>query len=118
VAPSHCPGAGENALGAFTSYPPDKVGGEMFTVRRRIPATGIRLVNRKSFFYDLRDDKFIARKGYLTQSNGVIVLQARNQFSYVRFADPRVNVANPGRVTTGWVHTADLVNPFPPAAKK
>ncbi|WP_434112961.1 hypothetical protein [Paraburkholderia caffeinilytica] len=104
----------ENALGAFVSYPRDKVGGEIFAVQKRIPATGIRLANRKSFFYDLRAGEFVARKGYLSKRDGVIVLQTRDQFSYVRFADPRVNVANPGRVTTGWVRTADLVNPFPP----
>jgi hypothetical protein len=107
----------ENALGSFVSYPSDKVGGQIFSEQKRVPAVGIRLIGRKSFLYDLRGGEFKARKGYLTKWNGVLVLQVRDRFSYVRFADPRVYVANSGRVTTGWVRSADLVDPFPPATK-
>lgn len=106
----------ENALGAFTSFPTDKVGGEIFSVTKKISAIGIRLVSRKSFFYDLRDEQFIVRKGYLAPGDGVVVLQAHGKFSYVRFSDPRQGTD--GRVTTGWVHSADLVNPFPPVARQ
>jgi hypothetical protein len=106
----------ENALGEFTTYPRGKVGGEIFSMQKRVPAIGIRLVSRKSYFYDLRDGKFVARKGYLTKWNGVIVLDTHEQFSYVRFADSRVNVVGSARVTTGWVHSTDLVNPFPVAS--
>ncbi|MDH6152281.1 MULTISPECIES: hypothetical protein [Paraburkholderia] len=106
----------ENALGAFTSFPADKVGGEIFSVTKKIPAIGIRLVSRKSFFYDFRDEQFIVRKGYLTPGDGVVVLQTHGKFSYVRFSDPGPDTN--GRVTAGWVYSADLVNPFPAASKQ
>ncbi|CAD6526942.1 hypothetical protein LMG27952_01975 [Paraburkholderia hiiakae] len=108
----------ENSLGVFMSLPADTVGGAIFTVKKRIPAKGIRLVKKKSLFYDRQDGKFIERKGYLTRGNGVIVLQVNGEFAYVRFADPRTNVQSFGKVTTGWIRSADLVNPFPPAAKR
>ncbi|MBP0593063.1 hypothetical protein J8I87_25770 [Paraburkholderia sp. LEh10] len=108
----------ENALGAFTSFPKNKVGGEIFTMENKIPAIGIRLIARKTYFHDVRNGKFLARKGYLTKRDGVIVLRTQDQFSYVRFADTRIDTSSPGRVTTGWVRSADLVNPFPPLNKQ
>ncbi|REE24184.1 hypothetical protein B0G71_7486 [Paraburkholderia sp. BL27I4N3] len=106
-----------NATGVFEFDPPD-IRAENYIESKRIPATGIRLVNTKTFFYDLRGGKFIARKGYLTKSNGVIVLRTYGQFSYVRFADPRANATDSGRVSTGWVRSANLVNPFPPTSRQ
>lgn len=105
----------ENGLGAFVSPPADKVGGEMFSVTKRISAIGVRLVNRKSFFYDLQSGKFVARKGYLLKWNGVIVLRVHGRFSYVRYSES--NPPSSDRVTTGWVRSIDLVNPFPPRNK-
>lgn len=107
----------ENALGEFVFYPRDKVGGAIFDVVERIRAKEIRLVQHQSFFYDLRAGEYVSRKTYLTRGNAVVVLKTRDKFSYVRFADPRVNVSNPGRVTTGWIRTDDLVDPFPANAK-
>nr|WP_233451450.1 hypothetical protein [Paraburkholderia caribensis] len=103
----------ENALGSFTSFPKNKVGGEIFTVENKIPAVGIRLIARKTNLHALQGGKFLARKAYLTKWDDVIVIRTRDQFSYVRFANTRVDTPNLGRVTTGWVRSADLVNPFP-----
>ncbi|REE19213.1 hypothetical protein B0G71_2288 [Paraburkholderia sp. BL27I4N3] len=106
-----------NAMGAF-EFGPEESGAFPYTVEKRIPAIGIRLIKNRSLFYDYKDGKFVARKGYLTKWDGVVVLRTRDRFSYVRFADPGANVADPGRVTTGWIHSADLVNPFPPSTNK
>jgi hypothetical protein len=108
----------ENALGAFTPYTLGKVGGEMFTVESKVRAIGIRLIRRKSYFHDLRNGGFIARKGYVSKWDGVVVIQTRDQFSYVRFVDSHANTSGLGRVTTGWLRSGDLVNPFPPVNKK
>ncbi|MGF6607140.1 hypothetical protein OKW45_002040 [Paraburkholderia sp. WSM4175] len=107
----------ENATGTFT-FDPNDFRATSYYSEKEIPAIGICLVKEKSYLYDYHDGKFTMRKGYLTKWNGVIVLQTHDQFSLVRFADPRMNVENPGRITTGWVHSADLVNPFPAASKQ
>ncbi|MEC5407847.1 hypothetical protein VOM14_20045 [Paraburkholderia sp. MPAMCS5] len=107
----------ENSLGSFMSSRSDKVGGEIFSVRRTISATGIRLIGRKTYLFDLKRGRYVAKKAYLTKWDGVIVLQTHEPFTLVRFADAKSNVANPGKVTTGWVRSADLVDPFPPTAK-
>lgn len=104
-----------NAMGVFEFDPLDNRA-EGYTVSKRIPAIGIRLVNSKTLFYDLRGGRFVARKGYLTKSDGVIVLKEYEKYSYVRHVNP--NSSEEGKVTTGWVHSADLVNPFPPARKQ
>jgi hypothetical protein len=104
----------ENATGTFI-FDRDDSNAVTYVVRKKIPAIGIRLVKSKSYIYDYRDSKFFIRKRYLTKWNGVVVLQARDQFSYVRFADPRTNGTSQGRITTGWIRTVDLVNPFPAA---
>ena len=106
----------ENAMGTFT-FDPDDFRAASYYVEQELPAIGIRLIKNRSNFYDFRGGKFVARKGYLTKWNGVVILRTLDQFSFVRFVDPRANVENPGRVTTGWVRSADLANPFPPASK-
>ncbi|MBB5408624.1 hypothetical protein HDG34_002561 [Paraburkholderia sp. HC6.4b] len=106
----------ENATGGFIFDLGSMEAAKYYAVKK-IPAIGIRLVNGKSSLYDYRDGKFLAKKSYLTKWNVVVILETHNQFSLVRFADPRLNVESYGRVTTGWVHTSDLVNPFPPASK-
>jgi hypothetical protein len=107
----------ENAMGTFT-FDHNDFRATSYYVTQEIPAIGIRLVKKKSNFYDRQDGKFVARKGYLTKWNGVVILRTLDQFSFVRFVDPRTNVENAGRVTTGWVRSADLVNPFPLGSKQ
>jgi len=108
----------ESALGSFTSFPKDKVGGEIFNVEEKISAVGIRLITRKTYLHDFRNGKFVARKAYLAKRDGVIVIRMQDQFSYVRFTDTRVDTPSSGRITTGWVRSADLVNPFPQSSKQ
>jgi hypothetical protein len=107
----------ENSAGGFIF----NLGSEeavRYYVKKKIPAIGIRIVKDKSFLYDYRDGNFIAKKSYLTKWNVVVALETRNQFSLVRFADPRLDVKSYGHVTIGWVHSADLVDPLPAANKQ
>ncbi|WP_353556567.1 hypothetical protein [Paraburkholderia terrae] len=104
-----------NAMGIF-EFDPSDIRAETYAVSKRIPAIGIRLVNSKTSFYDLRGGQFFARKGYLTKGDGVIVFKEFRGYSYVRYVNP--NSSQEGRVTTGWVHSADLANPFPPARER
>ena len=99
-----------NAEGVFEFGPPD-IRAERYAILKRIPALGIRMVGEKTPCYDFRGGNFVRRKGFLLKWDGVVVLRARGTFSYVRYSDPRSN--GDGRVTTGWVHSADLVDPFP-----
>jgi hypothetical protein len=103
-----------NAMGVFDSDPPDAEG---YTVVDEVKAIGIKIVVSETRFYDFSRGQFVPRRGYLVANNNVIVLQTRDQFSLVRFVDPQTNVRSYGHVTTGWVHTSDLVDPFPPAKK-
>jgi hypothetical protein len=104
-----------NAEGVFEFDPPD-IRAERYSIVKTIPALGIRMVRAKTFLYDLRDGSFVRRKGFLVKWNGVVVLRVRDAFSYVRYSDAESN--SDGRVTTGWVHSADLVDPFPKAGKR
>jgi hypothetical protein len=115
IKPSRPQAGCANSMGVFEFDPLD-IRAEGYAVSRKIPAVGIRLINAKAQFHDLHEGRFVARKGYLTKNDGVIVLKEFQQYSYVRYADP--NSAEPGRVTTGWVRSVDLVNPFPRVVKK
>nr|WP_322031270.1 hypothetical protein [Paraburkholderia sp. J76] len=106
-----------NAMGVF-EFDPSQEGAESYYVSDTAPAIGIRLVNLKTGLFDLKDGKFSLRKGYLTKGDGVVVLKTYEQFSYVRYYNPHMNTRNAAKVTTGWIHSADLVNPFPPATKQ
>ncbi|AJY04961.1 hypothetical protein SB768_24345 [Burkholderia sp. SIMBA_043] len=100
----------ENATGTFTFGPKD-YRSVSYRVTQQVPAIGIRIAKSKTLFYDNRDGRFFARKSYLVYGDGVVVLKTQGDFSYIRYvgAGPR----GEGRVTFGWVRTADLVDPFP-----
>jgi hypothetical protein len=84
-----------------------------YYVTKRIPAIGIRIVSNKSFFYDARGVQFVKRKGYVTSGDVVAVLKESGGFSYVRYTDPDYFSQDPGRITSGWVRSVDLTDPFP-----
>ncbi|SIT50599.1 conserved hypothetical protein [Paraburkholderia piptadeniae] len=107
----------ENAAGGFI-FKLGSLEATKYVVAKKIAAIGIRLVSGKSIIHDYRSRKFIATKSYLIKWNVVVVLETRNQFSLVRFADPRLNADSYGRVTTGWVRSSDLVDPFPAVNKR
>jgi hypothetical protein len=89
-----------------------------YTITGEFPAIGIRLVKDKSHFYDYKNGNYVARKGYLTKWDGVVQIKTQRDFSYVRFVDPRADAKTFGKVTTGWIHSSDLVNPFPTNTNK
>jgi hypothetical protein len=89
-----------------------------YTITGEFPAIGIRLVKGKSHFYDYKNGNYVARKGYLTKWDGVVQIKTQGNFSYVRFVDPRADAKTFGKVTTGWIHSSDLVNPFPTNTNK
>lgn len=107
----------ENSTGGFI-FNLGSLQAARYYVVKKIPAIGIRLVIRKSYLYDFHDEIFSARKSYLTKWNAVVVVEARGQFSLIRFSDPRLNAKSYGKVTTGWIHSEDLVDPFPLASKE
>ncbi len=104
-----------NAEGDF-AFNPDDIRSTSFYIKSKVQAFGIRMVKAKTFFYDRRAGKYISRKGYLSTRDGVVVLRTHDAYSYVRYSDPGPN-AN-GRVTTGWIRSADLENPYPPISEK
>ncbi|HDR9485241.1 TPA: hypothetical protein QDB99_004505 [Burkholderia aenigmatica] len=106
----------ENDTGTFT-FDVNFIGAVHYFEEKKISALGIRIINRRSTFYDYNDGRFIARKGYLVNRNLVVALRQVGQFSFVRFVNPRIDTKNAGQVTTGWVRTENLVNPFPEAVE-
>ena len=106
-----------NAMGVF-EFNPLQEGAESYYVSDAVPAIGIRLVNKRAGLFDLKNGKFALRKSYLEKGDGVVVLKTYQQFSYVRYYNPHMNTKNAAQVTTGWIHSADLVNPFPRSVKQ
>jgi len=104
-------------VGNFTQLPQAQ-SVNTYTAQKAIPAMGIRVISRKSYFYDKKGETLVSRKGYLTAGDAVVVLEPSGGFSFVRFSEPRSDKSTYGKGTTGWVRSADLVNPFPPASKE
>jgi hypothetical protein len=103
------PGGCGFEVGSF-HFPPTLPEATHYSVTKTIPAEGIRVVGGKSYFYDQIGTAFVKRNGYLIPGDAVVVLQGKGVFSFVRFSDP-----TNGKVTTGWIRSSDLVNPFPPS---
>ncbi|WP_233866960.1 hypothetical protein [Paraburkholderia adhaesiva] len=112
------PGCG-TAAGGFTR-PAHDIYAAKYNVIKRIPAIGIRVVKGPSHFYSERNGVFVKRSGHLVKSDSVLVLQKRGMYSYILFPD--VNFTGPsstaGPFASGWIHTSDLVDPFPLAKKQ
>lgn len=105
----HAPDPGCLNLGDSFKEGPDDDNPRRFAIEKRTNIIGIRMISKeKSFFYGLENDIFSARKNYLTNSDVVIVLAERNEFSYVQFRHLRSS-----KITNGWIKTANLKNPFP-----
>ncbi|MFP6560833.1 hypothetical protein WJ542_21405 [Paraburkholderia sp. B3] len=108
------PGCG-GGVGVFSRS--GKIPDYRYFENKKIQATGIRVVRKKTILHNEIDGRYIKRSGYLTQDDIVALVETRDGFSYVRYFDPDYFSESVGKVTTGWVHTADLVDPFPPAAE-
>jgi hypothetical protein len=105
----HAPDPGCLNLGSSFRETPGDDHPRRFTIEKRANILGIRMIsNQKSFFYDLDNNNFTARKSYLTSTDVVIVFKEKNKFSYVQYRHVRSS-----KITNGWVKTADLKNPFP-----
>lgn len=78
-----------------------------------IPAIGIRMALKRSFLYDVRGVRFVKRKGYVVPGDVLVVLNEYGKFSHIRYTDPDYFSQTPGKVTSGWIKSADLTNPLP-----
>lgn len=109
------PGCVGWAVGSFEKRPSDK-DVVRYTVENGAEAIGIRALSKKSTLYRKNGSRFDATRMYLVMGDVVVVIKTANDYSYIRYTNP--DSTSEGRVTTGWVHSADLVNPFPPASKE
>lgn len=100
------PGCG-GAMGSFLNGPED-LHPTRYTEVEQVPAIAIRTVTRKTFLFDKKGKIFSSRKGYLTSGDVVAIIEQSDLYSYVRFSHPAT-----GEVTTVWVNTKNLRNPFP-----
>jgi hypothetical protein len=98
-----------NASGTF-KYGPDDLRAAWYFPVKKMPAMNIRVIGRRTFLYVLRGGKLSATKFFLTGGSAVVIIDRRQWFSNVRFVHPST-----GKIAIGWVHTADLLNPFPPS---
>ncbi|MFM0238947.1 hypothetical protein [Paraburkholderia phytofirmans] len=110
------PGCG-GAVGFFHLGPYDH-DATRYYVSRKIPALGLDIVTRKTFFHDKRGRSFLKRKTYLTAGDVVAVLKQDGVYFFVRYTDPDYFNPVPGKVTAGWVRSTDLNDPFPSMAKR
>lgn len=108
------PGCVGWAVGSFAKGPGDK-DVVRYTTENRAKAVGIRVLSKKSPFYRKIGSRFDSTRAYLLAGDVVVVLKTLSSYSRVRYANP--DSVSEGRVLTGWVRTADLVNPFPPAVR-
>jgi hypothetical protein len=108
------PGCVGWAVGSFGKRPGDKYV-VRYTIEKKTEAIGIRALSKKSTFYKKIGLRFDSTRAYLVEGDVVVVLATSSAYSYVRYANP--DLTSGGRVTTGWVRSADLVNPFPSAGK-
>jgi len=98
-----------NASGTF-EYGPDDLRAAWYFPVKKMPAINIRIIGRRTFLYVLRGGKLSATKSFLTGGSAVAIIDRRRCFSNIRFVHPST-----GKIAIGWVHTADLLNPFPPS---
>jgi len=109
------PGCVGWAVGSFGKGPGDK-DAVRYVIENKSEAVGIRALSRKSNFYKKIGQNFDRTLAYLVEGDVVVVLSALSNYSYVRYANP--DSFSEGRITTGWMRTADLVDPFPATAKQ
>lgn len=107
------PGCG-GAVGFFHRGPSDQ-DATRYYITKKIRAYGIRVVKRKTFFYGKRGHSFAITNGYLTPGDVVGVLTQNGDYSLVRYTNPDFFNAVPGKVTSGWVRSTDINDPFPQA---
>ncbi|MEM5367434.1 hypothetical protein V4C53_15535 [Paraburkholderia azotifigens] len=105
------PGCDSAAGGLFSE------GGLPYTEKMKVPGLGIAVATKKTAVYDVAGRS--GKHGYLMAGDVVVVLRRTNRYSYIRYFNPDILVEDDDKrkIVTGWILSADLSNPFPPAAK-
>ena len=86
---------------------------KVFKGTKKTPAIGLMLASKTTSFYKSRNGKFIPIKSVITQNDLFIVLKKSGNYSYGRYVSTEVSeVMDSPAVATGWIQSADLVNPF------
>jgi len=89
-----------------------------YNVTTKISALSIRIATKKSSFFKRKNKLLLKTKSYITEGDVVAVLKQEGGFSYIRYTDPDYFTPISQRVTTGWIRTSDLEDPFPPSQKQ
>jgi hypothetical protein len=83
-----------------------------YAIVKRMPAMGIRVVLRTTRLNEKNGAAFKERKGLLVAGDMVVALEIEDSFTRIRYVHPATS-----RITTAWVSTRDLDDPFVPSAK-
>jgi len=83
-----------------------------YAIVKRMPAMGIRVVLRTTRLNEKNGAAFKERKGLLVAGDMVVALEIEDSFTRIRYIHPATS-----RITTAWVSTRDLEDPFVPSAK-
>lgn len=102
----------DSAAGTFDKGPDDDHP-TRYTIVKKMPAIGIRVVLRTTRLNDKSGSAFKERKGLLVAGDVVAALESGDSFTRIRYVHPATS-----RTTTAWVSTRDLGDPFAPSAKK
>ncbi|KQZ39529.1 hypothetical protein ASD58_03775 [Duganella sp. Root1480D1] len=101
-----------SAAGTFDKGPDDDHP-TRYTIVKKMPAIGIRVVLRATRLNDKSGSAFKERKGFLVAGDVVAALDDDEVFTRIRYVHPAT-----GKTTTAWVSTGNLGNPFTPSATK
>jgi hypothetical protein len=112
------PHGGCRSSAGFFGAEPGERGASRFSATKTYPSLGIGVVARKSFLYENPGNG--KQRSYVTAGDYVTLIRNANGFTYVRFVNPDMQIDDDDKrkVTTGWVHSSDLMNPFPPASQE
>jgi len=95
----------------FSGDPGTRFGSMIFSLRKTFPALGIGIIKRKTFFYE--EPGKHRRTGYLVQDDRIILIKKSSNFSYIKYVNPELDVKDHFQITTGWIRSEDIANPFP-----
>ncbi|HEY0491479.1 MAG TPA: hypothetical protein VGD30_18360 [Telluria sp.] len=95
-----------SAAGTFDKGPQD-AHPTRYTILKRMSAIGIRVVLRKTKLNDKNGITFKNRTGFLVADDVVAAIEGDASFTRVRYVHPST-----ARITTAWVSTSDLEDPF------
>ncbi|WP_426322071.1 hypothetical protein [Pseudoduganella sp. R-43] len=95
-----------SAAGTFDKGPDDDHP-TRYTILKKMPAIGIRVVLRTTKLNDKDGGTIKERKGLLVAGDVVAALEGDDSYTRIRYVHPAT-----ARTTTAWVRTQDLGNPF------